>query len=195
VSFITSSSLASRTSSLSLFLTLSAINSSLMLTNGFFPLPPRPRQRPSYNGYRAPRPTIPTDFIHPVSPFRSCPPSHPRQYPFQTGRHRPPNTPYAKPPNDRNDGPPQRGRSAHGSTAPLTSRLGHGKILINPNLRRDPVGTPPILRQAQQERAGAQKAAHSKLNEKLGSDEMKNWLRGRVLLSGVMDMSVSRCTL
>jgi len=37
----------------------------------------------------------------------------------------------------------------------------------------------------------AQKAAHSRLNEKLGSEEMKTWLRSRVLQEGVMNMSVS----
>lgn len=44
---------------------------------------------------------------------------------------------------------------------------------------------------AQQDRSGVQKAAHSRLNEKLGSEDMKEWLRSRMIQAGVMDMSVS----
>jgi len=166
-----------------------------MLIDDHFPLHSRLRPLPFYDRSRPSRPTIDTDvrfFPTPIPPsLRSCPAFRPGNFPHQTGRHRPPKAPYAKIPNDRNDGAPRRGRSAPDPSGPLAARMSHAKIPINPNSRRDPVGTPRILDQGRPERMEAQKAAHSRLNEKLGGEEMKTWLRSRVLQEGVMNMSVS----
>lgn len=110
----------------------------------------------------------------------------------QTGRHRPRNdAPYAKPLNDRlgPGGPPSRN-----GQPTLAERMGRGgsRVAATLNPRRLPEGTPPILKQREgAERREAQSKAHAKLNEKLGSEEMKQWIRSRQIAPGVMDMSVS----
>ena len=105
---------------------------------------------------------------------------------LQTGRHRPPNAPYAKPTRDRDEGPSRRGPPIPNGVVPIAARMTRTKMPIN-HARRDPIGTPTALRPPRSETA---KAAHSKLNEKLGSEEMKAWLRSRILQEGVMNMSV-----
>ena len=165
-----------------------------MLTEGHFPLPPRPRPLYPNDRYRPPRPHIYTQFYHvpatiPPS-LRSCPVSGHRIVPIQTGRHRPPNTPYGRPSNDRIEGQNGRGRTIPGAKAPLITRLQPSRTPINPNSRRDPIGPPQVNNRIPPERVEAQKAAHSKLNEKLRSEDMKMWLRSRLLQEGVMNMSV-----
>ena len=147
--------------------------------------PPRPPPiRPIINTSLRPYP----DHLPPHP--RSCPVFRSR-YPYQTGRHRPNNnTPYAKPPGDR-DGSSGR-RRPDGPPPPLATRLHKaGKTNLNPNPRRQPVGTPPILKQARVENKAAQEASHAKLRKQLGSEDMKQWLRSRLIGEGIMDMSVS----
>ena len=159
-----------------------------MLTDGCFPhlrrsYPPSYHHRPHHF-----RSVVDTDYIPP--PLRSRPPHRQRYFPQQTGRHRQLNTPYAKPSNDRKEGPSRRARTAPEPANLLAGRLGPSKLPINPNSRRNPIGMPPIPRPISPERLVAQKAAHSKLNEKMRSEDMKSWLRSRLLSDGVMNMSV-----
>ncbi|ODO05700.1 hypothetical protein I350_04760 [Cryptococcus amylolentus CBS 6273] len=96
----------------------------------------------------------------------------------QTGRHRPPvngrdDSPYAKRPT--NVAKPARGRGGRHS---------------HPG--RNPAGTPPTL--ADLRRGGTPSKAetdhaNSQLKQKLGSEEMKAWLRSRMISPGVLDMS------
>ena len=164
----------------------------VMLTNGNLLYPYRSRIHPSNDHSRPPRLMIKTDLRFVPTPtvpsLRSCPPLGPRHSPCQTGRHRPPSIPYVKPPNARTENL-RRGRSAPEPPGSLASRIATSRLPINPKSRRDPVGTP--VRLPRLEGMEAQKAAHSKLNAKLRSEDMKMWLRSRVLQEGVMDMSVS----
>ena len=159
-----------------------------MLTDGCSPHPHRSRPFPPRLRLHPFRLVVDTDSIPPNSRFY---PSHGhRSFLSQTGRHRQPNTPYAKPLNDRNDGPSRRGRPAPESSNLLVARLGQSNLPVNPNSRRNPIGMPKPPRPISPERWEAQKAAHSKLNEKMRSEDMKTWLRSRVLQDGVMNMSV-----
>jgi nuclear RNA export factor len=59
------------------------------------------------------------------------------------------------------------------------------------NPRRAPEGTPPILKVADQATTRTAKAEqHAKLQEKLKSDEMRQWIRSRVLAEGVVNLAV-----
>ncbi|WOO82011.1 mRNA export factor mex67 [Vanrija pseudolonga] len=107
----------------------------------------------------------------------------------QSGRHRPgKDTPYSKP--DGKGSLSSRigavaGSSSSGGQAP--ARGAKGKRNINP--RRNPEGTPDVLRDTNPKRAQVQSQQHSKLNEVLRGDEIKEWLKSRVIAPGVLDMS------
>jgi hypothetical protein len=148
------------------------------------PLPNRPRLY-----------TIDTssfDTPHVPPPLRSCPPFRNNgRFHQQSGRHRPSNIPYAKPPTDRDLGRPRGTLPPSGPASTLASRLSRPQINPNGKPGRQPQGTPPLLHRDRIEAKKAQASAHSKLNEKLGGEEMRQWLRSRVIGEGIMDMSVS----
>lgn len=112
------------------------------------------------------------NFIHPS-----------RLHLIQSGR-RSKETPYTKP----------------GSSKPLSSRIsglnpsnksgGRGKGRGGNDPRRAPEGTPDVLRDAPKQ-AAVRREQHSKLNDVLKGDAIKEWLRGRMVAPGVVDMSVS----
>ncbi|ORX40664.1 hypothetical protein BD324DRAFT_14152 [Kockovaella imperatae] len=105
-----------------------------------------------------------------------------------TGRHRPPKNPYDKPAPPSAHSGPGRPVRARGSTS-LPSAP-HKTNLNNLHPRRQPEGTPPILKKRQtNEDRQAQATSHAKLNEKLGSQEMKDWLGARMISEGVMNMA------
>jgi hypothetical protein len=58
-------------------------------------------------------------------------------------------------------------------------------------IKRLPAGTPPILKGDAAQRLKEKKASQSKLSEMLRSEEMKQWLRSRLIEEGVLNMSVS----
>jgi hypothetical protein len=124
------------------------------------------------------------------------PPSCPRRYRFpkQSGRHRPASIPYGKPPADRDAGGRPRGtlppNGPPGSN--LAARIGRGTINPNSAPGRLPRGTPAGLQKDRAEVKKAQGAAHASLNEKLGGEDMKQWLRSRLIGEGVLNMSVGR---
>jgi hypothetical protein len=57
--------------------------------------------------------------------------------------------------------------------------------------RRLPAGTPPLAKGDPNQRLKDKKASQNKLAEMLRSDEMKQWLRSRLIEPGVLNMSVS----
>jgi hypothetical protein len=59
-------------------------------------------------------------------------------------------------------------------------------------LKRLPAGTPPILKGDAAQRMKEKKASQSKLSEMLRSEEMKQWLRSRLVTPGSLNMGVSR---
>lgn len=66
-----------------------------------------------------------------------------------------------------------------------------GKRATNLNPRRNPEGTPDVLKDRNPKRAQVQQQQHSKINEVLKGDEIKQWIRSRNISPGVLDMSVS----
>ena len=58
-------------------------------------------------------------------------------------------------------------------------------------LKRLPAGTPPILKGDAAQRMKEKKASQSKLSEMLRSEEMKQWLRSRLVEPGSLNMGVS----
>ncbi|TXT05944.1 hypothetical protein VHUM_03705 [Vanrija humicola] len=96
---------------------------------------------------------------------------------LQSGRHRPgKDTPYTKP-----DGKGSLS-SRIGSVAGSSSSSGQAPP-------RGGKGTPDVLRDNNPKRAQVQSQQHSKLNEVLRGDEIKEWLKSRVIAPGVLDMS------
>ncbi|WVQ84306.1 hypothetical protein IAT38_006458 [Cryptococcus sp. DSM 104549] len=90
----------------------------------------------------------------------------------QTGRHRPntnakDNKPYQKPPTG-----PARGRGGRHSHP--------GRL---------PAGTPPTIQQLRAPNKSEREHGKSELNKKLGSDEMKAWLKSKMVAEGVLDMA------
>lgn len=146
---------------------------------------------------RLPRYEIDDPHYPPRHAPRSSPPFCSQFHHKQTGRHSGRDTPYAKPPNERNAQSTRGGRGGAAGrsdqsspNAKLSGRLGS---LKHGSSRRQPEGTPPILKQQNMaETQAAKKAQHSKLNEKLNSEEMKQWLKSRLLGDGILNMSVSR---
>jgi hypothetical protein len=59
-------------------------------------------------------------------------------------------------------------------------------------LKRLPAGTPPILKGDAAQRMKEKKASQSKLSEMLRSEEMKQWLRSRLVTPGSLNMGVGR---
>jgi hypothetical protein len=59
-------------------------------------------------------------------------------------------------------------------------------------LKRLPAGTPPILKGDAAQRMKEKKASQSKLSEMLRSEEMKQWLRSRLVTPGSLNMGVSQ---
>ncbi|OCF38158.1 nuclear RNA export factor 1/2 [Kwoniella heveanensis BCC8398] len=107
----------------------------------------------------------------------------------QTGRHHPPNNannkPYQKPP------PPGSLASRLTSDGSPVSRGGGNRPARGGGPPgRNPTGTPPYLQQLKT-MGNKNEREHSKseLNKKLSSDEMKNWIKNRMIAEGVMDMS------
>lgn len=76
-----------------------------------------------------------------------------------------------------NSGPPPRA----GRPQPTSAQL-----------KRLPAGTPPILKGDAAQRMKEKKASQSKLAEMLRSEEMKQWLRSRLIEPGVLSMAVSK---
>lgn len=111
-------------------------------------------------------------------------------------------TPYSKAPTER-EGGRRRAYAPGGAQEPsvlsLAARIGQpgsgggrggaGAGGRPGDPRRNPVGT---RGKDAHVRTGAQRSAHAKLSEKLGSEDMKAWLRNRVVKPGVVDMSVGR---
>lgn len=108
--------------------------------------------------------------------------------------------PYGRPPNDRDaqasrgPGPSRRNNDPPIPGSNLAARIGAGasRGKVNAHPRRAPEGTPPIFKvQSEIEQNEARKGQLARLNEKLKTAEMKQWLRSRQLGPGIMDMSVS----
>jgi hypothetical protein len=102
----------------------------------------------------------------------------------QSGRRHGKDAPYAKPSaaakalsSRISDAPGGRGSKRSGST--------------NLNSRRDPAGTPDILKDRNPKRAQVHQEQHSKINSILSGEEIKQWIRSRNIQPGVLDMSVS----
>ena len=96
------------------------------------------------------------------------------------------NKPYAGRPDRRKDGngmPNDNTGPPHRSGRPLPTSA---------QLKRLPAGTPPILKGDAAQRMKEKKASQSKLSEMLRSEEMKQWLRSRLIEPGVLSMAVSR---
>ncbi|KAK4687923.1 nuclear RNA export factor, partial [Tremellales sp. Uapishka_1] len=102
----------------------------------------------------------------------------------QAGRHRATNnTPYGKPPASALPVRP-------GSNIVNLNRRGVGRPPPGGQRgRRAAEGTPEIVKTMNAERQRVQRVDHTKLSEKLGSEEMKAWLRSKVIAEGVMDLS------
>ncbi|WVR07757.1 hypothetical protein IAU60_004800 [Kwoniella sp. DSM 27419] len=105
----------------------------------------------------------------------------------QTGRHRPlnnaDNKPYQKPP------PPGSLASRMSGVGTSGNRGGRGGRGA-PQSGRNPAGTPPYLQQLKNQGNKSERDhARSELNKKLNSDEMKNWIKNRMIADGVLDMS------
>lgn len=111
----------------------------------------------------------------------------------QTGRHRPgKDAPYAKP-TGAGKSLSSRISGLNGAPGPSSSvaasRGKRGSTNLNP--RRNPEGTPDVLKDRNPKRAQAQQQQHSKTNEVLKGHEIKQWIRSRSPMPGVLDMSVS----
>lgn len=108
----------------------------------------------------------------------------------QSHRQRQSNKPYgARPDRGPRPGAGENGQPPQaGSSSSLASRMNRPKP-INP--KRLPAGTPPILKGDAAQRAKEKKASQSKLGEMLRSEEMKQWLRSRLIETGVLNMAVS----
>jgi len=109
----------------------------------------------------------------------------------QTGRHRPgKDAPYAKPSGKSLS---SRISGLNGAPGPSTSvaatRGKRGSTNLNP--RRNPEGTPDVLKDRNPKRAQVQQQQHSKINEVLKGEEIRQWIRSRNPAPGVLDMSVS----
>ena len=139
--------------------------------------------------------TISNASIHHISQPSNRPPPNLRRGrvtfrmhvdPVQSDRVHRTNKPYAGRPDRRKvdvngmpiDGPVPQSRS--GRPPPTAAQL-----------KRLPAGTPPILKGDAAQRLKEKKASQSKLSEMLRSEEMKQWLRSRLIEEGVLNMSVS----
>ena len=128
-----------------------------------------------------------------TSPGTTMRPGHPRSRAhftlssnMQGERVHRTNKPYAGRPERRrvdangmpidNAGPPPRS----GRPGPTSAQL-----------KRLPAGTPPILKGDAAQRMKEKKASQSKLSEMLRSEEMKQWLRSRLVEPGSLNMGVS----
>jgi nuclear RNA export factor len=108
----------------------------------------------------------------------------------QTGRRRPgKDAPYAKP---TSAGQSLSSRiSGAPSSVPSGSTRGGKRGYTNLNPRRNPEGTPDVLKDRNPRHAQVQQQQHSKINEVLKGEEIKQWIRSRNIAPGVLDMSVS----
>jgi hypothetical protein len=173
-----------------------------MLTNADPACPPSTTS--PYNRIRTPRPPPHLTRIYHAQCYLN--PPHQRDYSAsqtqprsqcsyrQSGRMRPANLPYAKSPMDRDPGNRPRGTlPPSASTSGLVAGLGGRGGKINPNVRpgRQAQGTPPGLQKDRAEGQRIKTVAHSRLNEKLAGDGMREWLRSRMIGEGIMNMSVS----
>ncbi|KAK8853149.1 hypothetical protein IAR55_003850 [Kwoniella newhampshirensis] len=106
----------------------------------------------------------------------------------QTGRHHPPNNnsnnskPYQKPLTAAN-------LAARMSSGSSTGRGGRPAPRNGGHPGRQPAGTPPTIQQLRVPNKAERDHAKSELNKKLHSDEMKAWLRSKMISEGVLDMS------
>ncbi|WWC94780.1 hypothetical protein V866_001629 [Kwoniella sp. B9012] len=101
----------------------------------------------------------------------------------QTGRHHPSN--------NANNKPYQKPGSLASRMTPASSSSRDGRHPRNgSNNARNPTGTPPVIKQLQTI-SGKAEREHSKseLTKKLHGEEMKEWIRKRVIGDGVLDMS------
>lgn len=107
----------------------------------------------------------------------------------KTGRHRPPkDSPYTKP---AGAGKSLSSRISDGPGGSSQSGRGGRRGSANLNPRRQPEGTPDVLKDRNPKRAQVQQQQHSKYNEVLKTDGFKAWMQSRQIAPGVLDMSVS----
>lgn len=147
------------------------------------PLPPYSRTRKL-----PPRIVIYDSYHDSVShPLPTCPlPRRPEQ--SNGHHHRQTGRPYGARP-DRNQRPPDRSQPPPTGSAALAARL--GRPPPSANSRRAPAGTPPILKGDAAQRTKDKRNSQNKLSEMLRSEEMKQWIRSRLIEDGVLNMSVS----
>lgn len=122
--------------------------------------------------------------VTPPSPPSYRPLSPPPYWRFhhQSGR-RSKDTPYAKPGGNKALSSRISGLNASPSSSKKKTRNG--------DPRRAPAGTPDILRNDDRKGAQArQQRQHSNLNAILKGDEIKGWLRSRIIAPGVLNFSV-----
>lgn len=147
------------------------------------PLPAYSRSR------KLPSRLVVYDSYHDLIPHPppTCPlPRRPEQHhdrQRQTGR------PYGARP-DRNPRPADRSQAAPTGSPALAARL--GRPPTSTHARRAPAGTPPILKGDSAQRTKDKKTSQNRLAEMLRSEEMKQWIRSRVIEDGVLNMSVSQ---
>ncbi|WRT70302.1 uncharacterized protein IL334_007300 [Kwoniella shivajii] len=105
----------------------------------------------------------------------------------QTGRHHPSNASNNKP--YQKTAPAGSLASRMSTSGPSNARGGRPTRGNAPNAR-NPAGTPPFIKQLQS-LSGKAERDHSKseLGKKLHSEEMKEWIRKRVIAEGILDMS------
>lgn len=156
-----------------------------------FPSLPLPPSSPIRFPHKPPPTSLVVPLGRPSTPSRTCPPFRNR-FPIsttQSGRRPGPDKPYASDARNGRNGPSSN-RGGPSGLSPLASRIAKPKP-TNINPRRLPEGTPPILRVNEVDRKEAKRSEH-KLSEKLGSEEMKQWLRSRLIAEGVLNFSVSK---
>lgn len=118
------------------------------------------------------------DHSTPRAPF-----IHPsRLHYFQSGR-RSKDSPYAKSPSNKSLSSRISGLNPNNN-----NNSGKKKGRVN-DPRRAPEGTPDVLRDNTKS-AVVRREQHSKLNDVLKGDAIRQWLRGRMVAPGVVDMSV-----
>ncbi|RXK37779.1 hypothetical protein M231_04935 [Tremella mesenterica] len=116
--------------------------------------------------------------------LQSAPSNQIRHYVVQSGRHRGPAsaTPYDRPRHDGQISP---------STSNLAARIsGPDRTSKKELLPKRPKSGMPIFATARSsERREKMKVQHARLNAVLGGEEIKQWLRSRMISEGVLDMS------
>nr|XP_019010256.1 nuclear RNA export factor 1/2 [Kwoniella pini CBS 10737]OCF49037.1 nuclear RNA export factor 1/2 [Kwoniella pini CBS 10737] len=169
-----------------------------MLTFSDYPFSTTDRTTYNRISRRPPNITTNTSYVPYIpSPLRFNRTQHRLRH-NQTGRHGPANNannkPYQKPGSlAARMGPAGSPSSIHNNNNNSNNNSNNnrgGRPTRNPINGRNPAGTPPVIRQLQT-MSGKAERDHSKseLTKKLHGEEMKDWIRKRVIAEGVLDMS------